>query len=72
VEVVYGDTSDGALLDLALTGVHTVFAMDAPAFGPDRFDREVQMGKMMADVALKKGVAYYIYSTLPSVRDMSG
>ena len=71
VEVVQGDMSDRTSLESALTGVHTVFIMTAPAFGPDALNTEYNTIKTVADVALAKDVQYIIFSTLPNVTDIS-
>ncbi|KAK4452230.1 hypothetical protein QBC34DRAFT_399480 [Podospora aff. communis PSN243] len=72
VEIVSGDANDRSSLETALHGVHTVFAMTAPAFGPDAFDVQVNSVKHIADAAVAQGVEYIIFSTLPSVVDISG
>ncbi|KAL9099093.1 MAG: hypothetical protein Q9163_005356 [Psora crenata] len=72
VEVVQGDMLNRASLETALTGAHTVFAMTTPSFGPDGFQAEYNSGKTIADVAVEKGAEYIIFSTLPSVKEMSG
>lgn len=72
VEVVQGDISDRNSLDKALDGVHTVFLMTTPAFGPDALQVEFNAAKTVADVAVEKGVHYLIFSTLPSVKENSG
>ena len=71
-EVVTGDISDAASLKPALTGVHTVFIMTAPAWGPDAVDIEYGQAKSAADVAVEQGVEYIIFSTLPHVSKISG
>lgn len=71
VEVVSGDVTSSASLATALAGIHTVFAMTTPALGPDAFDVELDNAKRIADVAVQQGVEYIIWSTLPSVRDIS-
>ncbi|KAH7163447.1 hypothetical protein B0J13DRAFT_538594 [Dactylonectria estremocensis] len=71
VEVVQGDLSDRASLESALTGVHTVFAMTTPSFVPNAFEIEVESAKRAADVAVEKGVEYFIFSTLPSISTIS-
>ncbi|KAF4974584.1 hypothetical protein FZEAL_8511 [Fusarium zealandicum] len=71
VQVVQGDVLNRASLSTALTGVHTVFAMTTPSFGPDALDIEYNNGKAIADVAVGQGVEYIIFSTLPAVRQMS-
>ena len=71
VEVVQGDVLNRASLETALTGAHTVFAMTT-SFGPDALEAEYSSGKTIADVAVEKGAEYIIFSTLPSVREISG
>ncbi|KAL9030707.1 MAG: hypothetical protein Q9196_001205 [Gyalolechia fulgens] len=72
IEVVQSDMSDRASLDTALDGAHTVFAMTTPSFDPDRLEREYNTAKTIADVAVEQNVEYIIFSTLPSVKDISG
>ncbi|MCJ1461264.1 hypothetical protein MMC28_011646 [Mycoblastus sanguinarius] len=72
VEVFQGDVLDRASLETALTGVHTVFAMTTPSFGPDGLDVEYNSGKTIADVAVEKGAEYIIFSTLPPVKEIAG
>ncbi|KAJ4986735.1 hypothetical protein SVAN01_07794 [Stagonosporopsis vannaccii] len=69
VEVVHGDMLDRASLETALTGVHTVFAMTAPSLDPEV---EYNIVKTMADVAVEKDAEYIIFSTLPSIHELSG
>ncbi|KAF7561241.1 hypothetical protein G7046_g2905 [Stylonectria norvegica] len=71
VQVVQGDLLDRASIEEALTGVHTIFAMTTP-FGPDGMEVEYNSGKTIADVAVEKGAEYLIFSTLPSVTEISG
>jgi uncharacterized protein YbjT (DUF2867 family) len=72
VEVVKADTADQASIDAALNGVHTVFIMTVPDFGPNAVEVEYNTAKNLADTAVKQGVEYIIFSTLPSISDMSG
>jgi uncharacterized protein YbjT (DUF2867 family) len=72
VEVVQGDQSNRASLETALTGAQTIFAMTPPSFGPGALGTEYNNGKMIADVAVEKGVEYIIFSTLPGVKEISG
>jgi uncharacterized protein YbjT (DUF2867 family) len=72
VEVVQGNVLNRASLETALTGVHTVFAMTTPSFGPDGSEVEYNSGKTIADVAVEKGAEYIIFSTLPPVKEISG
>lgn len=69
VEVVHGDMLNRASLETALTGVHTVFAMTAPSLGPEV---EYNIVKTIADIAVEKDVEYIIFSTLPSIHELSG
>ncbi len=71
VEVVQGDNLSRASLQSALTGVHTVYAMTVPSFGPDAVEAEYNSAKTIADVAVEKGAEYIIFSTLPSVIEVS-
>jgi uncharacterized protein YbjT (DUF2867 family) len=72
VKVVQGDMSDPASLNTALNGVHTIFAMTTPSFGPDALDAEFGIAKAIADAAVAQGVTYIIFSTLPSITEMTG
>ena len=71
VNVVEGDVLNPATLETALAGAHTVFAMTTPSFGPDAVEVEYNNAKAIADVAVQKGAAYIIFSTLPSVIEIS-
>ncbi|KAJ5493858.1 hypothetical protein N7463_009945 [Penicillium fimorum] len=71
IEVVDGDVTDPASLAKALSGVHTVFAMTTPDISPDAFNVEVGNANRIADTAVEQGVDYFIWSTLPSIRDLS-
>ena len=71
VEVAPGDSNSRASLEKALTGAHTVFIMTPPV-GPDALHDEYSSAKMIADVAVEQGAEYIIFSTLPSVREISG
>lgn len=72
VQVVQADMTDHASLSKALAGVHTVFAMTTPDFGPNGFETEFGAAKLIADVAIEQGVKFIIFSTLPSVKRLSG
>jgi len=72
VEIAIGDASDPASLNTALKGVHTAFVMTAPAFGPDAFEVQFNSVKHIADAAVAQGVEYIVFSTLPSVINISG
>jgi len=72
VDVVQGDVFDPESLKSALSGVHTVFIMNAPSFGPDGLETEFNSVKAIADTALEKSVKYIIFSTLPPIAEISG
>ncbi|KAI1411875.1 NAD(P)-binding protein [Hypoxylon sp. FL1857] len=72
VEVVQGDPLNRASLETALAGVHTVFIMTVNYFIPGGPDIQYNSGKTMVDVAVEKGAEYIIFSTLPSVKEVSG
>ena len=46
--------------------------MTTPSFGPNAVETEFQVGKTIVDLAIKQGVVFIIFSTLPSVTDLSG
>ncbi|KAK3708291.1 hypothetical protein LTR37_011556 [Vermiconidia calcicola] len=71
VEVVQGDVTEPESLGRALTGVHTVFAMTNPSFEPNGVEIEYNDGKTIADVAVERSAKYIIFSTLPSIADMT-
>ncbi|KAI6084463.1 NAD(P)-binding protein [Hypoxylon rubiginosum] len=72
VQVVEADMTNHASLKAALDGVHTVFIMTTPSFGPNAVETEFNTAKLIADTAVEQGVQYIIFSTLPSVTDISG
>ena len=72
IEVIQGDAFERASLKIALSGVHTVFAITTPSFSSDGLEVEYNSGKTIADVSVEKGVEFIIFSTLPSVKEISG
>ena len=72
VQVVAADISHRHSLISALTDVHTVFIMNPPSLGLTNFQSELDKAKTMADAAVEAGVKYIIFSTLPSVTEISG
>jgi uncharacterized protein YbjT (DUF2867 family) len=72
IEVVRGDVLELASLDAALRDTHTVFLVTVPGFGDNALQVEFESAKNVADVCLEKGVQYIIFSTLPSVGNISG
>lgn len=71
VEVVAANPDDVESLGPAFQGAHTVFAMTFPDF-KDTKGSETRQGGAMADAAVAAGVSYFIYSTLPHVKEISG
>jgi uncharacterized protein YbjT (DUF2867 family) len=71
VEVVQADINDRQSLTTALFGVHTIFAMTTPSFGPHGFSAEYAAAVTIADIAVEQGCSYLIFSTLPSVTNLS-
>ena len=69
VEVVQGDVLDPSSIRTALTGVHTVFVVTAPLLSPDV---EYDIVKTIADISVEKAAKYIIFSTLPSICELSG
>lgn len=71
VDVVEGDILNPTSIENALAGAHTVFAITTPSFGPDAVEAEFNNAKTIADMAVKNGAAYIVFSTLPSVSELS-
>lgn len=69
VEVVHGDILDRSSIDTALTGAHTVFINTAPLLNPDV---EYDTVKTIADITVERDAKYIIFSTLPSISELSG
>jgi uncharacterized protein YbjT (DUF2867 family) len=69
VEVVHGDILDRPSIETALTGAHTVFINTAPLLSPDV---EYDTVKTIADIVVEKNAKYIIFSTLPSICELSG
>lgn len=72
IEVVEGDMTKPETLKTALAGAHTVYIVTVPAWGPDPVETEANTAKMMADIAVEQGAQYLIFSTLPSMAEISG
>ena len=67
VEIVQADVTDPASVDKALEGAHTTFLMTTPSFTENAVEDEFKTGKSLADSAVKQGLKYIIFSTLPPV-----
>ncbi|KAJ7490670.1 hypothetical protein FB451DRAFT_624058 [Mycena latifolia] len=75
VEVVKGDPLDKASLGSALRGSEAVFAVTNPIFPlkPEgEGANEIVQGKNMVDAAKEAGVKFFILSSLPSIKRISG
>ncbi|KKA29165.1 hypothetical protein TD95_004030 [Thielaviopsis punctulata] len=72
VEVVGADVHDKASVVKAMTGAHTVYAV-TNYWDPSIQDKEkdVAIGKNMADAAKETGVQHYIWSSLKNVTELS-
>lgn len=69
-EVVRGDLDDRTSLERALDGVYGVFSVQN--FWETGFDREVEQGIRLADVAAKAGVEHFVYSSVGSADQHTG
>lgn len=69
-EVVPGDLTNQADLQMALRGIHGVFAMSTPfELG---MEAEVRQGTMLADAAKQAGIAQYVYTSVGSAHRNTG
>ena len=69
VEVVAADLCDPPTIEAALRGVDSVFSLSV--MGASNGLGEFEQGKLIADSAMRQGVKYLIWSTLPSVEKIS-
>lgn len=69
-DVVQGDLTNQAILQMALRGVHGVFAMSTPFEAG--MEAEVRQGMMLADAAKQAGVAHYVYTSVGSAHRHTG
>lgn len=69
-EVVQGDLTNQANLQMALRGVHGVFAMSTPFEAG--MEAEVRQGIMLADAAKQAGIAHYVYTSVGSAHRNTG
>ncbi|KAF5027365.1 hypothetical protein F66182_525 [Fusarium sp. NRRL 66182] len=72
VDVVQGDLNDTSSIKKALTGAHTLFFMTVPVMTADDWKPEFENIKTIADTAVEAGIGYIIFSSLPSITDISG
>ncbi|KAK3995253.1 NAD(P)-binding protein [Cladorrhinum sp. PSN332] len=71
ISLTPADVTLPSTLTSALSKVHTVFAMTNPSFGPTSFEDELQQAKNIADASLQAQIQHLIFSTLPSVTQIS-
>ncbi|XP_028644243.1 nmrA-like family domain-containing protein 1 isoform X1 [Grammomys surdaster] len=69
-EVVRGDQDDAASMEQALTGAHATFIV-TNYWEKCSQDREVQQGKLLADLAKRLGLHYVVYSGLENIRKLT-
>jgi uncharacterized protein YbjT (DUF2867 family) len=69
-EVVQGDLTNQTVLQMALRGVHGVFAMSTPFEAG--MDAEVRQGIMLADAAKQAGITHYVYTSVGSAHRHTG
>ena len=69
-EVVHGDLDDPGSLERALEGAWGVFAVQNT--WEAGVEREEEQGKRLAELARKKGVAHYVYTSVGSAHRKTG
>ncbi len=69
-DVIYGDFDDPNSLEKALDGVWGVFAVQNT--WEAGVEREEEQGKRLAEIARKKGVYHYVYSSVGSANRATG
>ncbi|UVT21196.1 MAG: NmrA family NAD(P)-binding protein [Nitrospira sp.] len=69
-EIVQGDLTNQAVLQMALRGVNGVFAMSTPFEAG--MDAEVRQGIMLADAAKQAGITHYVYTSVGSAHRQTG
>jgi uncharacterized protein YbjT (DUF2867 family) len=69
-EVVQGDLTNQAILQLALRGVRGVFAMST--WVEEGMEAEVRQGTMLADAAKQAGITHYVYTSVGSAHRNTG
>ncbi|XP_048189232.1 nmrA-like family domain-containing protein 1 [Perognathus longimembris pacificus] len=69
-EVVQGDQSDEASMELAMTGAHATFIVTNYWENCSQ-ELEVNQGKLLADLAKRLGLHYVIYSGLENIKKLT-
>ncbi|GAA5875050.1 hypothetical protein JCM16303_004994 [Sporobolomyces ruberrimus] len=72
-EVVEGNLNDRASLEKAIKGSYGVFASfsPTPSDGPTEENPEVLQGKNLVDALKAIGIEHFVYSSLPSVAELT-
>src|SRR5919202_1143042 len=69
-EVAQGDMEDRSAMNRVLEGAYGVFSVQN--FWETGYDREVQQGKTVAEVAKAAGVEHFVYSSVGSAHRQTG
>lgn len=69
-DVVQGDLTNQAILQMALRGVYGVFAMSTPF--EEGMEAEVRQGIMLANAAKQAGISHYVYTSVASASRNTG
>ncbi|NOT22799.1 MAG: NmrA/HSCARG family protein [Nitrospiraceae bacterium] len=69
-DIVQGDLTNQANLEIALRGAQGVFAMSTPFEAG--MEEEVRQGIMLADAAKQAGIAHYVYTSVGSAHRNTG
>ncbi|KAJ7785289.1 hypothetical protein DFH07DRAFT_726510 [Mycena maculata] len=74
VQVVKGDSADKVSLVGALQGSEAVFGVTVPIMPPIPYDGpdELIQGKNMVDAAKEAGIKFFIFSSLPGIKTLTG
>ncbi|MBB6729967.1 NmrA/HSCARG family protein [Cohnella zeiphila] len=61
-----GDMNDRDALDAAMEGTYGVFSVQPPEWDPSdaATDKEIQLGRNVADAAMQAGVRHFVYSSV--------
>lgn len=70
-EVVRADLDNESSIKSAIAGATGIFLVTSSIYDDRLYEREVSQGKAVADAAVDANVQFIIFSTLPSVREIS-
>ena len=71
-EVVSGDIEDPASIKQTIAGAHTVVAVTVSGYEDGDKEKEISIGKTLADSAVAAGAQYFIFSSITHVTRASG